>query len=261
MVRPSSVWSETPQLFTCVKGMVMVVHVDDEATLKANAPSRANAKSRRTIGKTDGEPGEGNGRGSRDVWLDAACELLLQQGVAAVMILPLSKRLKLSRTSFYWFFADREELLDAMLERWREGNTGAILRQAEAYAESIGEATLNLFDCWLDPELFDTRFEFAVRSWALQSEAVEAEIKAADVQRIGAIAAMFQRFGYDPIEADVRARTVYLSQIGYISMQTVEAPEERMPRIASYVEIFTGKAPEQREIDRFFARHRFVPAA
>jgi len=32
-----------------------------------------------------------------------------------------------------------------------------------------------------------------------------------------------------------------------------------MPRIANYVEIFTGKTPEQREIDRFFGRHRFHP--
>ncbi|WP_231738788.1 TetR/AcrR family transcriptional regulator [Novosphingobium sp. FSW06-99] len=228
----------------------MSVHAENEATQK-----RA-VKARRANGKA--EP-DANGRGSRDLWLDAACDLFLQQGVAAVMIQPLSKRLKLSRTSFYWFFTDREELLDALLERWRDRNTGAILRQAEAYAESVVEATLNLFDCWLNSGLFDTKFEFAVRSWALQSEAVAAEIKVADQLRIEAIAAMYKRFGYPPIEADVRARTVYLTQIGYISMQTVEAPEVRMPRIANYVEIFTGKTPEQREIDRFFGRHRFHP--
>ncbi len=147
-----------------------------------------------------------------------------------------------------------------MLVRWRERNTGAIVRQAEGYAESIVEATLNLFDCWLDSGLFDTKFEFAVRSWSLESEAVAAEIKIADRDRIAAIAAMFMRFGYTPTDADVRARTVYLAQIGYISMQTVEDPQVRMPRIAHYVEVFTGKAPEQREIDRFFGRHRFVPS-
>ncbi len=231
----------------------MVVHAEAEA-----APKRS-AKARRDTVKTEPDPRDSNGRGSRDLWLDAACELFLQQGVAAVMIQPLSKRLKLSRTSFYWFFADREELLDALLERWRDRNTGAILRQAEAYAESVVEATLNLFDCWLDSSLFDTKFEFAVRSWALQSAAVAAEIEAADKQRIDAITAMFTRFGYSATEANVRALTVYLTQIGYISMQTVEDPEVRMPRIANYVEIFTGKAPEQREVDRFFGRHRFQP--
>jgi len=233
--------------------MVMIVHADIEA-----APKRQ-AKARRDNSGAEPDPRDSNSRGSRDLWLDAACDLFLQQGVAAVMIQPLSKRLNLSRTSFYWFFADREELLDALLERWRDRNTGAILRQAEAYAETVVEATLNLFDCWLDSSLFDTKFEFAVRSWALQSAAVAAEIKAADEQRIDAITAMFCRFGYAATEANVRALTVYLTQIGYISMQTVEALEVRMPRIANYVEIFTGKAPEQREIDRFFGRHRFRP--
>ncbi len=70
-------------------------------------------------------------------------------------ILPLAKRLGLSRTSFYWFFKDREELLDALLDHWREKNTGNIVRRCEAYAESVAEAMLNVFDCWLDRTLFE----------------------------------------------------------------------------------------------------------
>jgi len=236
----------------------MVVHTEAAAPENRVENERA-IKARRTRAKAATEPRDGTGRGSRDLWLDAAGELLLQQGVASVMILPLSKRLNLSRTSFYWFFTDREELLAALLERWRDRNTGAIVRQAEGYAESVVEATLNLFDCWLDSGVFDTKFEFAVRSWALQSEDVAAEIKAADHDRIAAIAAMFMRFGYTAQDSDVRARTLYLTQIGYISMQTEESAEVRMPRIAHYVEVFTGKRPEQREIDRFFGRHKFAP--
>jgi AcrR family transcriptional regulator len=238
--------------------MVMVVHADAASARKRTGKPRRPAPKPEPR-EVSTSPNANGGRGSRDLWLDAACELLMQQGVAAVMILPLSKRLKLSRTSFYWFFSDRDELLEAVLERWRDRNTGAIRGQAEAYAETAAEATLNLFDCWLDPELFDTKFEFAVRSWALQSEAVTAEIQAADRLRIGAIADMFRRFGYAERESDTRARTVYLSQIGYISMQTVEDPAVRMPRIADYVAIFTGKPPEPRELDRFFARHRYTP--
>ncbi|HIQ17172.1 MAG TPA: TetR/AcrR family transcriptional regulator [Novosphingobium capsulatum] len=231
--------------------MVMVVQSEEAE------PVRKAARTRRTEAAAKPDSRDGANRGSRELWLDAACELLLDQGVAAVMIQPLSKRLKLSRTSFYWFFEDREELLDAVLERWRDRNTGSIRERSSAYAETIGEATLNLFDCWLDPELFDTRFEFAVRSWALQSEEVAAEIKAADQQRLEAITAMFTRFGYPLAEADARARTVYLTQIGYISMQTVEAPDVRMPRVAHYVEIFTGKPAQPRELARFFARHHY----
>ena len=200
--------------------------------------------------------GDTGWRGSIDGWLEAAYDALLEGGVDAVKILPLAKRLKLSRTSFYWFFRDREELLAALIARWRDKNTGNLIRQAEAYAESIAEATLNVFACWLDRDLFDAKFEFAIRSWALQSEEILKEVQAADNARLAALGRMFERFGHEPVAADVRARTLYLVQIGYISMQTEEDLELRLKRIPEYVAIFTGTAPEPREMDRFLARHK-----
>ncbi len=200
--------------------------------------------------------GDTGWRGSIDGWLEAAYDALLEGGVDAVKILPLAKRLKLSRTSFYWFFRDREELLAALIARWRDKNTGNLIRQAEDYAESIAEATLNVFDCWLDRDLFDAKFEFAIRSWALQSEEILKEVQAADNARLAALGRMFERFGHEPVAADVRARTLYLVQIGYISMQTEEDLELRLKRIPEYVAIFTGTAPEPREMDRFLARHK-----
>jgi len=200
--------------------------------------------------------GDTGWRGSIDGWLEAAYDALLEGGVDAVKILPLAKRLKLSRTSFYWFFRDREELLAALIARWRDKNTGNLIRQAEAYAESIAEATLNVFDCWLDRDLFDAKYEFAIRSWALQSEEILNEVQVADNARLAALGRMFERFGHEPVAADVRARTLYLVQIGYISMQTEEDLELRLKRIPEYVSIFTGTAPEPREMDRFLARHK-----
>lgn len=200
--------------------------------------------------------GDTGWRGSIDGWLEAAYDALLEGGVDAVKILPLAKRLKLSRTSFYWFFRDREELLAALIARWRDKNTGNLIRQAEAYAESIAEATLNVFDCWLDRDLFDAKFEFAIRSWALQSEEILNEVQVADNARLAALGRMFERFGHEPVAADVRARTLYLVQIGYISMQTEEDLDLRLKRIPEYVAIFTGTAPEPREMDRFLARHK-----
>ncbi len=200
--------------------------------------------------------GDTGWRGSIDGWLEAAYDALLEGGVDAVKILSLAKRLKLSRTSFYWFFKDREELLAALIARWRDKNTGNLIRQAEAYAESIAEATLNVFDCWLDRDLFDAKFEFAIRSWALQSEEILNEVQVADNARLAALGRMFERFGHEPVAADVRARTLYLVQIGYISMQTEEDLELRLKRIPEYVAIFTGTAPEPREMDRFLARHK-----
>ncbi|MHA7971584.1 TetR/AcrR family transcriptional regulator [Rhizobium sp. CAU 1783] len=198
-------------------------------------------------------------RGSQEGWLEAAYEALLESGVDSVKILPLAKRLNLSRTSFYWFFKDRVELLDALVGRWRDKNTGGIVRQSEAYAESLAEAMLNVFDCWLNEEIFDSKFEFAVRSWALQSDDLLAEVRQADQIRLEALKRMFMRFGHAENTADVRARTTYLVQIGYISMQSNEDIALRMKRIPEYIAIYTGEVPQQRELDRFFARHGYRP--
>jgi AcrR family transcriptional regulator len=195
-------------------------------------------------------------RGSADVWLDAAYEMLLESGVEAVKILPLAQKLNLSRTSFYWFFKDRSELLAALLAQWREKNTGNLIKLANAYSDSLVEAVLNVSDAWFDSGLFDSRFEFAVRSWALQSSEVLAEVQAADQQRLEALRAMYMRFGYPELAADVRARTMYLVQIGYISMQTKEDLALRLSRLPQYVEVFANTVPQKHEMDRFMARHR-----
>ena len=40
-------------------------------------------------------------------------------------------------------------------------------------------------------------------------------------------------------------------------MQTTEDTAIRMKRMASYLEIFTGLAPQPKELARFFARHGY----
>ena len=193
-------------------------------------------------------------RGSRELWLDAARAALLDTGVDAVKIQPLATRLQIARTSFYWFFKDRGALLDALLADWEAKNTGAFVDACSAYAETVAEAVLNLIVVFYDDALFEPRLDFAVRGWAHQSDDVAARVHRADEARLAAIRAMFERFGFDSEEADVRARTVYLTQIGYISMQVDEPLAERVPRAPRYVKTFSGQAPTAGELARFHAR-------
>lgn len=194
-------------------------------------------------------------RGSAELWLDAAYGALLEGGVAAVKLGPLAAKLGLSRTSFYWHFADREALLAGLIARWQGRNTGNLIARTESYAESIAEAVLNVFDCWVTPDLFDARMEFAMRSWGQSAPEVAAALAEADAARLVALRAMFMRFGYGEAQADIRARTIYLTQIGYISMRTEEPLALRLQRIPTYVEAFTGVMPTEAEVARFVARH------
>ncbi len=198
-------------------------------------------------------------RGSRELWLQAAKQAFLEAGLDAVKIQPLATRLNISRTSFYWFFKDRNALLEALLEEWDTKNTGAFSSACEAYADTIAEAVLTLIAVFHDEDLFEPQLDFAVRGWAHQSAAVMARINTADERRLEAIRAMFERFGFSPEEADVRARTVYLVQIGYISMQVREDTETRMARVPAYVKTYCGAAPTANELARFHARVGYDP--
>lgn len=199
-------------------------------------------------------------RGSHEGWLTAAREAFVEAGLEAVKIQPLAARLNLSRTSFYWFFKDRGALLDALLDDWEATNTASLIAAADAYAETIGEAVLNLIGIFLDDGPFQAGFDLAVRGWAHQSEAVAARVNAADTARLEAIRRMFGRFGFEADEADVRARTIYLVQIGYISMQVREDMATRMARIPGYVKTYTGQPPTEAELRRFHAAHGYEPA-
>lgn len=191
-------------------------------------------------------------RGSREGWLEIGYKALIESGVDAVKIMPLARQLGLSRTSFYWFFTDREDLLAALLDGWEARTTRPMIAATRRYAETRAEAMLNVLSCYLSSE-FDQRLEFAVRSWALQSAEVAARIEEADRVRLAALEEMLRKWGYDPMEADVRARTIYLVQIGYISMQSKETIETRLTRIPAYVETYTGTRPSANEMARFTA--------
>lgn len=194
-------------------------------------------------------------RGSAEGWLDAAYDLLVEGGVEAVKILPLAARLGLSRTSFYWHFPDREALLAGLIERWKSRNTGALVAQAHVPAATVAEAMLNIIDCWITPEMFDAPLEFAIRTWAQTDAGVARELAQADETRLAALAGIFTRFGFAPVEAETRARAIYLTQIGYISMRTRETLPERLQRIPLYVKIFGGTEPAHAEWQAFLSRH------
>ncbi|SEQ91914.1 transcriptional regulator, TetR family [Pseudomonas sp. NFACC02] len=206
---------------------------------------------------TTSPPNSENVRGSVDTWLAAAYEILIESGVDAVRVLPLAKKVKLARTSFYWYFEDREALLTALIEMWKVKNTNNLIAQTQAYAESITEAILNVFDCWLNASIFDSQLEFAMRSWALQSEEVARHIAEADALRVQALGGMFERFGYSAHTAATRGRVIYLAQIGYIGMKTVESIEERLAHVPEYLKMFTGVEPEARDLERFLRRNGF----
>jgi AcrR family transcriptional regulator len=191
----------------------------------------------------------GNVKATRDDWLDVALSALAVEGVAHVTVLNLSGRLGVSRSSFYWYFKNRRELLDALLDRWDLLNTRSIVAQAEDRAATVNEAVCNVFRCWVNPAIFSPRLDFAVREWARRSPSVRKALDRSDRLRTEALKALFVRFGYEDQDAFVRARVLYYMQIGYYALDLQEPLRARLNLTSHYLKAFTGADPSAAEID------------
>ena len=177
-------------------------------------------------------------------------------------MLALSERLGVSRSSFYWYFKNRDELLGALLDRWDELNTRSIVASTEEPAASVTQAVCNVFRCWINPLIFSPRLDFAVREWARRSAHVRKALERSDRIRTEAVKALFVRFGYEDDDAFVRARVLYYMQIGYYALDLREPIETRLNLTPHYLKAFTGVDPNQDEIDAFRAYamdHAHVP--
>jgi len=201
----------------------------------------------------DRAPLVGNIKVTREDWVNVAMDALISDGVEQVKVLSLAERLDVSRSSFYWYFKSRQELLDALLEHWETTNTGALVSHAGMPAETITEAACNVFRCVVNPRLFNTALDFAVRDWARRSGHVRRVMDLSDERRVAALREMFARFGYPELEALTRARILYYMQIGYNDADLREPMDERMKLLPGYLLGFTGHEARPEEIEAFRA--------
>jgi len=116
----------------------------------------------------DKDPLVGHVKVTRDDWINVARYILVNEGISQVKVLTISERLEVSRSSFYWYFESRTDLLNALLDDWEKRNTATIIKHCDMEAATIGIAICSFFRCFVDPHLFDRGLDFAVREWSRQ---------------------------------------------------------------------------------------------
>ncbi|MEO0682213.1 MAG: TetR/AcrR family transcriptional regulator [Pseudomonadota bacterium] len=196
-------------------------------------------------------PHPGNVKATREDWLNVALDVLISDGVSQVKVLTLGERLQVSRSSFYWYFKSRQELLDALLRHWQDTNDAGLISMAEAPAATITQAVLNVFRITADAELFSTPLDFAIREWARRSGPVRRVLDLSDARRLDALTAMFARHAYPPKEAHARARVLYFTQLGYDQAELREPWRDRLALVPEYLLVFTGRAAPPEEVAAF----------
>lgn len=191
-------------------------------------------------------------KASRDDWIGAALAALADQPIDQLKVLVLADALDVARSSFYWYFADRDELLEALLAIW-ERNTQSIVERSARPAPSVAAACLGVFECWADEHLYNPALDLAVRDWGRRDDAIAVRVQRADETRLATLTSMFARYGFDPADALVRARLLYHSQVGYYAMGTSEPVAARLADLPHYLSAMTGTDATVKEFAAFEA--------
>jgi AcrR family transcriptional regulator len=183
-------------------------------------------------------------------WLLAALEIFVAEGIDAVRITRLADDLGVTRGSFYWHFVNRDELIAALVEYWRDKNT-SVITDSVSNASSLSDGIFRFFDTCVDNHQFDPRLDLAIREWARRSEDIRQQVDAADSARVAAITDFFTRFNYPMPEAFIRARVIYFAQIGFYALDVKEPLATRVSYTEAYYQAFTGKQLKPEEADAF----------
>lgn len=148
---------------------------------------------------------------TREDWLAAALDALEESGADGLKVLPLARRLGVTRGSFYWHFRDRAELLDAVLDFWDRWSNQVVIDALDASRDDPRSQLLALMEMVEERRL--TRYDPAVRAWAVRDPRAARAVRRADRRRLGYVTDLFRKAGFPPDQADARARlfAVYLS--------------------------------------------------
>jgi AcrR family transcriptional regulator len=177
---------------------------------------------------------ERTGRLSADDWAQAALDLIAEQGVAAVAVEPLARRLGVTKGSFYWHFPSRDALLQAALERWEKVEQETVFGSLEAVPDPR-ERLRALFQ--LVAHEATSHIIYSELLKALDHPTVAPVINRVSQRRFDYLAASFRQAGLARGDAQHRARLAYAAYVGFLQLSLqVHQPRLQHDEFESYVE-------------------------
>lgn len=172
-------------------------------------------------------------------WIDGAIDVLARDGVAGLRVEVLAKRCGVTKGSFYWHFKDRQDLLAAVLEHWREGRirdiektttvTPGMERSQLHFAIEVYGASRNRKGMSI---------ELAVRDWARHDPQAAAVVEAVDLYRLDCTRKLFVAAGLSDAEAKSRSLLLYACVFGLSLMHYAhfdDHPDDLKQRIAERI--------------------------
>ena len=152
---------------------------------------------------------------SEEDWVEAAITILKNDNVRGIKIDALCKMLGVTKGSFYWHFATRNELLVAMLDHWRRRTTLNVIRSVTGTGDDPQTRMKLLFALPRRKKSPDSaEVETSIRDWSRRVELPRKAVQEVDEIRFNYIAGLYSDMGFDDEEARKRAYLAYCILMG-----------------------------------------------
>jgi AcrR family transcriptional regulator len=188
---------------------------------------------------------------SRDDWASAALDALGGGGLAAVAVEPLALRLGATKGSFYWHFRNRDDLIGAALDLWRQASTTTVIERLEARAAPPEQRLRELFLAVFAPAA-RTRADLALLADA-DHRLVGPVLAEVTRQRLEYVTALFREFGFPPARAKRRALFAYSAYLGHL--QLLRSAPDLVPRTPQALSAYADDVFHALMTDQAAPRH------
>jgi AcrR family transcriptional regulator len=152
-------------------------------------------------------------RTPRDRWIEEGLRALAAGGPDGVRVEALAKKLGVTKGGFYGSFADRDALLEAMLDAWERESTDEVIDRVEREGgdplTKIQRAGVLTFS---SDRLLP--IDLAIRDWARRDEAVAERLRQVDNRRMALLREVIGTFCSDADEVEARSLLAFCVAIG-----------------------------------------------
>jgi AcrR family transcriptional regulator len=151
----------------------------------------------------------------RENWIESGIDVLARDGLGGLRIEVLAKRCGVTKGSFYWHFKDRQDLLTAMLEYWKEGRIRDIEKTTSVTPGREREQLHFAIEVYgASRNRKGMAIELAVRDWARHDPQAATFVEAVDLYRLECTRKLFVAAGMTDAEAKSRSLLLYACVFG-----------------------------------------------
>jgi AcrR family transcriptional regulator len=178
--------------------------------------------------------------------LDEALTVLARDGHEGLRAEPLSKRLGVSRGSFYWHFADVASFHRAVLERWEAAAVDQPLAMAARAARGAGRGETGRDGGDRLGRLIEIAFtspprlERAVHGWAAANAQAAEAVGAVNRRRLALLSAMFEEGGLSRRDAASSAAVLYWAYLGRVLYPDLPAGKSGLAQVKARLGLEDG---------------------